>query len=105
MCNFGSRAVWRNFIRAVGSYLDVDTRIYQYRLLNPTPLDCITGYIIEDSVGDRSLKRLPLIRLNLIYGYISSYWYIINSPEQIDFIEQENHLASVLGDIETKRPG
>ena len=81
MCNFGSRAEWRKGRRVVSSYLDVETTKDQCRLLNTTPLDCITGYIMEDAVGERALKRLPQIRLNFIDGSISSYCSILNSPE------------------------
>ena len=59
MCNFGSRVEWREGIRVVSYYLDVDTTKDQCRILNPTPLDCITGYIMEDTVGEKALKRLP----------------------------------------------
>ena len=79
--------------RAVISYIDVDTIKYQYRLINPTPLDCIAGYIIEDGIGDRDLKGLRQRRLNLIDGYISSYCYILNSPRRLNMINQANGLA------------
>ena len=72
MCNFGVRSEYREGIVVVSSYLDVETTKYQCRILNPTPLDCITGYIMEDAVGVRYLKRLPQIRLKFIDGYISS---------------------------------
>ena len=52
MCNFGARAEWRNGRRAFSSYLDVEIRNYKYHL------DCISGYIIEDAIGDRAFKRL-----------------------------------------------
>ena len=97
--------MWRNGRIAVISYLDVDTRKYQYRLLNQNPLYCITSYIMEYDVGDRSLKRLPRIILNLINGYILSYCFIINSLGQLDTINQANKLASVLGDIYSDRLG
>ena len=54
MCNFRARQEWREGRRVVSSYLDVDTTKYQYHLLNTTPLDCISGYITEDDVGDRA---------------------------------------------------
>ena len=58
MCNFGSQEVWRNGRIAVSSYLDVETSKYQHSLLNPTPLDCIKFYIMEDDVGDKDLKSM-----------------------------------------------
>ena len=70
MCNFGAQAEWRNGRRSVSSYLDVEISNDQYHMVNPIPLDCITGYIIEDAIGDRDLKRLPQITLNIIHGYI-----------------------------------
>ena len=70
MCNFGARAEWRNVRRSTSSYLDVDIRNDQYRLVNPTHLDWIKGYISEGAIGDRDLKRLPQLRLNIIDGSI-----------------------------------
>ena len=54
-------------------YLDVDANKDQCHLLNPTPLDCVTGYMMDDYVGDRALKRLYQIKLHFIDGSISIY--------------------------------
>ena len=70
------------------------------RFLNPTPMDCITGYTMEDSVGDRDFNRLPYRRQKSIDGYISGYYYIINSSESPENIQQANKLASVMFDLE-----
>ena len=67
------------------------------------PLDCIAGYIMEDAVGKRPLKRLPQRRLNFIDGSISSYCSILNSPERLEQIRQANKLVSVLCDLESDR--
>ena len=56
---------------------------------------------MEDAVGNRSLKRTPQIRLNLIDGSISSYCSMINSLERLEQIRQAKHLASVLCDLES----
>ena len=103
MCNFGAREECMEGRRSVSSYLDVETTKDQYRLLNPTPLDCITGYIMEDAVGDRDLKRLPQIRLNFIDGCISSYCSILNSSKSLEYIRQANKLACVLCGLESYR--
>ena len=71
MCHFGAQAEWRKGRIVVGSYLDVKTTKYQCRLLNPTPLDCISGYIIDDAAGERAFNRLSQISLNFIGGSIS----------------------------------
>ena len=42
MCNFGARSEWRNGRRVVSYYLDFDISNDQCRLVNPTPLDCIS---------------------------------------------------------------
>ena len=70
---FEAWSEWREGRRVVSSYVDFDTTKYQYRLLNPTPLDCITGYIMEYALGERDFKRLPQRRRNSIDGYILSY--------------------------------
>ena len=46
MCNFGAQEEWRNGRRSVSSYIDVDISNDQDRLVNPTPLECITFYIM-----------------------------------------------------------
>ena len=101
MCDFGSRLEWRKGRSVISSYLDVETTKYQFRLLNPTPLDCITGYIMEDAVGERDLKRLPQKIMNFIDGSISSYCYILNSPKLLELVRQANKLAYVLCDLES----
>ena len=58
---------------------------------------------MDDSVGERSLKRLPQRRLKCIDGSISSYCYILNSPQRLEHIRQANKLASVLCDLESDR--
>ena len=50
-CNFGAKPEWREGRRVVCSYLDVETTKDKFFLLNPATLDCIPGYIMEDSVG------------------------------------------------------
>ena len=101
MCNFGSQEEWSEGRKSVSSYLDVETTKYQCSILNPTPLVFITGYIMDDTVGNRDLKRLPQRRLNFIDGYISSYCSILNSPKRLEQIRQANNLASVLCDLES----
>ena len=101
MCNFGARAECMNGRRSVSSYLDVKISDDQDRLVNPTPLDCISGYTIEDVIGDRYLKRLPQRRLNLIDGSISSYCSSINYTKRLCMIKQAKELESVLCDIES----
>ena len=103
MWNFGSRVEWRKGGRVVSSYIDVETTKDKCRILNPTPLDCIAGYIMDDAVGERSLKRLPQRRLNFIYGSISSCYSILNSPERPEQMKQANKLASFLCDLESDR--
>ena len=55
---------------------------------------------MKDSVGDRDLKKIFQIRLNLIYGCISSQLSILNSPKYFDMYMQTNKLAA---DIESCR--
>ena len=101
MCNSGSQEEWREVRIVVSYYIDVDTTKDQFHPLIHTPLDCITGYIMEDYVGDTDLKRLPQRSLKCMDGSISSYYYIINSPERLEQIRQANKLESVLFDLES----
>ena len=94
MCNFEARVEWGDGSSAIRSSLGVDIRNDKYCLVNPTPLDCIIGYIMEDAIGDRSFKRL-----HIIDRYISSYFSILNSPKWLHIIKQASELASVICDI------
>ena len=105
MCNFEAQLEWKIERISVSSYLDVEIINDQYHLVNPTPLDFIAGYVMEDTIGYRSLNRLPQQRLNLIDGSISSYCSILKSTERIQMIKQENKLASILCDIESDHLG
>ena len=58
MCHFAEWSKCRIRRISVSSYIDVDIRKYQEHLLNPNTFDCITGYNIEYSVGDRALNNL-----------------------------------------------
>ena len=99
MCNFGVREKWREVRIVISYYFDVETTKDQCRLLNTNPLEFLEGCIMEDALGDRDLKRLHQRRLNCIYGYISSYCLIINSPESLEQISQAKQLSSVLCDL------
>ena len=59
MCNFGAREECRNRRIFISSYLDVEISNDQYRMVNPTPLDCIEGFITEDDIVDKYSNRLP----------------------------------------------
>ena len=64
-----------------------------------TSLECITGYITEYAVGYRNFNKLTHQRLNFIDVSITSYFSIINSTEQLNFIHQSKKLVTVLGNI------
>ena len=96
MYNIGALTEWREGRIVVSYYLGVETTKDQCRLLNPTPLDCIASYIMDDAVGDRYLKRLTQRSLNFIDGSISSYFYILNSTKQLEQVRQTKTLAYVL---------
>ena len=64
-------------------------------------MDGITGYIIEDVVGDKDLNNIPQKIMKLIDNYISSYWYVIISPEQLDMIKRANNMTDVIGNIDS----
>ena len=62
-------------------------------MINPTPLDFITGYTMEDTGGDNYFNNIPQQRKNLIDGYISMYWYISNSNKRIYIIKKAKKLT------------
>ena len=105
MYNFGASVECMEQRRVVSSYLDVDTTKYQCCILNPKPLERITGYIMQDAVSDRDFKRIPYRSLNFMDYSISSYYSILNSPKKPEQIRQEKNLASVPFDLGSYRTG
>ena len=87
----------------VSQYLDVEVSRDQQRLLNPTTLDTVEGYIMKDAMGEGAKRRLPQRRLNLIDGSISSHSAVLNNPVRLKLIKEANELAAVLADIETDK--
>ena len=79
MCDFISRSDRTSGRRDLSSYLGVDTIKYQERLINPTPVDCITGYIIYNDVSYRSLNNLHNQRLKLgLFKVAGKFLTILN---------------------------
>ena len=50
----------------ISPYLNVEINKEQQRLLNPSVLDTITGYIIKDSQGGGAKLKLLQRRLNMV---------------------------------------
>ena len=87
----------------VSTHLDVEVTADQQRLLNPSVLDTITGFIIKDSQGEGAKKRLPQRRLNMIDGLVSSHCCVLNSAERLDLIKKSNQIAALMAEIEVDR--
>ena len=83
--------------------MNVECTKEQQRLLNPTVLDTITGFIIKDSQGDGAKRRLPQRRLNLVDANISSHCCVLNSQERMELIRKSNEVAAIMGEIENNR--
>ena len=100
MCNFGARAAWKGGVRRVSDALDVAVTAENLRILNPSPLDTIIVYIMQDAKGEGSRKKIPQRRLNIIDRSINSYCVHLKSPACMDLVQQTNDLAAFLTDME-----
>ena len=100
---FRNRTNYDKETLCVSDYLDVEVTSDQQRLLNPTVLDTVAGFILKDSQGQGAKKRLPQRRLNLIDGHVSAHCSVLNSEERMNLIRLSNEVAAVLGDIHTDR--
>lgn len=100
---FRNRCNFENRQNTIAPYINVEVTKTQQDLLNPTALDCITGFIMKDSHGKFVHKRLPQRRLNLIDSTISSQCTILNSEERMKLIKKANEVAAVIADIEIDR--
>ena len=103
MCNVGVREKWEGEACRVSDVLDVAVTADNNRIFNPSPLDTIIGYIMQDAKVEGAHKKLPHRRFNIIYGCINSYCVHLNSPARIDLIRQEHNLAAVLADMDNDR--
>jgi len=58
------------------------------------------GNILEDSIGQNAKKKIPMWRINMIAGNISSYSRVsLNNQKSLDFIAEANLLSSCISKI------
>ena len=103
MIKYRSRCSYQEKEQKVSEYLHCEVTCDQQKLLNPSVLDTIVGYVMQDSQGEGTKKRLPQRRLNFIKSTVSSHCRVQNSKERLVLIRQANEVAGVLGDLETDR--
>ena len=103
MIKYRNRCSYQEKEQKVSEYLHCEVTCDQQKLLNPSVLDTIVGYVMQDSQGEGAKKRLPQRRLNFIDGTVSSHCGVLNSKERLVLIRQANEVAGVLGDLETDR--
>ena len=103
MCNSRAREKWEGGAHRVSDALDVAVTANNHSILNPSPLDTIIGYIMQDEKGEGDQKKLLQRSLNIIDGCINSYCVHLNLLTRMDLIWQANDLASVLSDTENDR--
>ena len=72
-------------------------------MLNPSVLDTVIGFVMNDSQGEEAKKRLPQRRLNFIDGMVSSHCGVLNSEERLNLIRQANEVSGVMADLEAER--
>ena len=101
--NVGARSAWKGGVRIVSDALDVETTADNLRILNPSPLDTIIGYIMQDTKGEGARENPPHRRLNIIAVSLNSYCVHLNSLARMDLVLQANDLAAVLTDMENNR--
>ena len=103
MIKYRNRCSYQEKEQKVSEYLHCEVTCDQQKLLNPSVLDTIVGYVMQDSQGEGAKKRFPQRRLNFIDGTVSSHCRVLNSKERLVLIRQANEVAGVLGDLETDR--
>ena len=87
----------------MSTYLNCDYTCDQQKLLNPSVLDTVIGFVMKDSQGEGAKKRLPQRRLNFVDGMISSHCSVLNSTERLALIRQANEVSAVMADLEEER--
>ena len=103
MCNVGAKEACKGGVHRVSYTLYVAEMSDKFSTLNPSPLDTIIVYIMQDAKGEGSRKKIPQRRLNIIDRSINSYCVHLNSPARMDLVQQGNDLAAVLADMENNR--
>ena len=88
---------------SVSDHLNVEVSEDQQRLLNPTVLDTVAGFLLKDAQGDGAKKRLPQRRLNFVDGQVSAHCSILNSDDRLKLINLSNEVAAVMADIQNDR--
>ena len=103
MVTFRNRNGFAEEKQKVSAYLNCECTCDQQKLLNPSVLDTMIGFVMKDSQGEGAKKRLPQRRLNFIDGMISSHCSVLNSTERLALICQANEVSAVMVDLEEER--
>ena len=100
MANMAVRSEWKTKRRKVSDWLNCEVTEDNYNLLNPRPVDIITGFIMQDIKGEGVKKKLAARRLNNIDACVSSYACVLNSDERMKQVREANSIAMVMADIQ-----
>merc|ERR1740124_368577 len=103
MVTYRNRRGYKEEKQTVSSFLDCECTCDQQKLLNPSVLDTVIGFVMNDSQGEGIKKRLPQRRFNFIDGMVSSHCGVLNSDKRLNLICQANEVSGVMVDLEAER--
>ena len=96
MCNF-TAAAWGyahdgNLLPS--PYLDVNVSRDQVKMLNPSPRDVQIGALIDESSGEKAMKKIAKRRIEFMNGNVNSYARVLNGQAQMESIKNYSELAA-----------
>lgn len=89
---------WKDRVCQPSSFLDLKLSADQLELFNPSPLQTVMGYILDDAQGKNAKKLLAKRRLDVITGNVASYSKFLNDPSRLEDLRDHNMLAAVIAD-------
>jgi hypothetical protein len=65
----------------------------------PTTTNVVRGSIIENAMGNGTIKKIARCCINMFEGNVASYLRVLDSKEQLGSMQELNALTSIIGSI------
>lgn len=78
------------------SYTLAEVRVEQHDLLNPTPRTCFLGYVMDDAVGEKAVRKIAKRKLDMMTGNIAQWTQHVTSTENLELLKEATTLSERL---------
>ena len=74
-----------------------------HRLFNPMKQETFIGAAMEDSSGQKAVKKVAKRQINMATGNVASYSALMNGPHQLVQFQQTNALSAIFCELHSEK--